>query len=72
MEVKPEFLREISISKRFGNINISHYRDIYDKKRNCQFAAMKFSLEDGTAYIAFRGTDKTIVGLQWKLQVQRK
>lgn len=62
MEVEPEFLREISKSKRFGNINISDYRDIYDKKRNCQFAAMKFSLEDGTAYIAFRGTDKTIVG----------
>ena len=62
MEVEPEFLIEISKSKRFGNINISEYRDIYDKNRNCQFAAIKFSLEDGTAYIAFRGTDKTIVG----------
>lgn len=62
MEVKPEFLHEISKSKKFGNIKISDYRDIYDVKRNCQFAVIKFSLEDGTAYIAFRGTDKTIVG----------
>jgi len=61
MKVEPEFLHEINKSKRFGNINISEYRDVYDEKRNCQFAAMKFSLEDGTAYIAFRGTDKTIV-----------
>lgn len=62
LDVDPEFLYLISNSKRFGKINISDYRDIYDKKRNCQFAAIKFSLEDGTAYIAFRGTDKTIVG----------
>lgn len=62
MEVKSDFLCEVSKSKRFRNIDISDYRDIYDEKRNCQFAAIKFSLEDGTAYIAFRGTDKTIVG----------
>lgn len=62
MEIKPEFLYELLKSNRFQNIYISDYRDIYDKERNCQFAAIKFTLEDGTAYIAFRGTDKTIVG----------
>lgn len=62
VEVEPELLYELSKSNRFKNTYISDYRDIYDKKRNCQFAAIKFGLEDGTAYIAFRGTDKTIVG----------
>ncbi|MGN6712601.1 Mbeg1-like protein [Anaerocolumna jejuensis] len=62
MEMKPEFLYELLKSNRFKNIYLSDYRDIYDKERNCQFAAIKFTLEDDTAYIAFRGTDKTIVG----------
>ena len=62
LEITPEFLETIRKSSRFGDIYISDYRDVSDKKRNCQFAAIKYALEDGTAYLAFRGTDRTIVG----------
>ena len=49
-------------SMRFANIRIFDYVDIIDEKRQMQYASMTFALEDGTLYIAFRGTDDSIVG----------
>jgi hypothetical protein len=40
------------------------YRHDTDELQEKQFAAMTFLLSDGTAFLAFRGTDNTIVG--WK------
>lgn len=57
------FLNAIAESKRFGNSLLLNYEDIYDNDREkIQFAAMHIILEDGTAYVSFRGTDNTIVG----------
>ncbi|MBQ3291313.1 MAG: DUF2974 domain-containing protein [Mogibacterium sp.] len=49
---------------RFGSMMVSDYVNIIDTERSLQFSAMTFWLSDGTAYIAYRGTDSTIVG--WK------
>ena len=49
---------------RFRNITLSDYVDIIDTDKGYQFAAVTMRLGDGTAYVAFRGTDSTIVG--WK------
>ena len=49
---------------RFSGTQISDYVDIVDNDRDMQMSAVTFILEDGTAYIAFRGTDNTVVG--WK------
>ncbi|MBQ7933259.1 MAG: DUF2974 domain-containing protein, partial [Lachnospiraceae bacterium] len=51
-------------SKRFGNMKLNCYVNIVEKEWETQFSAITFLLEDGTIYVAFRGTDETIVG--WK------
>ncbi len=51
-------------TQRFGNTQLFMYRDILEPELETQFAAMTFLLDDGSALIAFRGTDYTLVG--WK------
>ncbi len=51
-------------SRRYMNLKINCYVNIIENEWETQFAAMTFLLEDGTIYIAFRGTDENIVG--WK------
>ena len=59
-----ELLKAAGESQRFGNIRIAEYRKIFIKKRDTQFAAVTFLLDDGSIFISFRGTDNTLVG--WK------
>lgn len=49
---------------RFCNAMIYRYRDILIPAEETQFAAMTFLLDDGSALLAFRGTDDSLVG--WK------
>lgn len=58
-----DFARYCAKSKRFGNIVLSDFQDIFDTSDK-QFAAVTYTLGDGTTVIAFRGTDSTIIG--WK------
>lgn len=60
----PFFMRLAAQSVRFGDICLSDYVDIVDDHEEKQFAAFCVRLGDGTYYVAFRGTDDTIVG--WK------
>lgn len=56
-------LEEMAKSRRFCMARLSGYEDIIDTNQEMtQFAAIRIELEDGTMYIAFRGTDSTIVG----------
>ena len=50
--------------RRFENMRLNCYINMVEKEWETQFAAVTFLLEDGTIYVAFRGTDETIVG--WK------
>lgn len=50
--------------KRFRGMRLNCYINLVEKEWETQFSAITFLLEDGTIYIAFRGTDETIVG--WK------
>ena len=59
-----ELLRTAGQSIRFGLSKICGYTDRYIPEEETQFAAMSFLLDDGSAFIAFRGTDETLVG--WK------
>ena len=59
-----KMLEMIVRCERFGNIQMSDYvcdTDVADEK---QFAAITLHLSDGTLFIAYRGTDKSITG--WK------
>ena len=57
-----ELLEAVAGSARFDNIRLSFYRSILIPEEDTQFAAVTIFLEDGSAYIAFRGTDNTLTG----------
>ena len=57
-------LNALCASPRYRDIKVNYYINIVDDKLEKQFAAMTFILPDGTVYVAFRGTDATVVG--WK------
>ena len=50
--------------RRYRNLKMNFYINLVAKQRETQFSAITFVLDDGTVYVAFRGTDETIVG--WK------
>lgn len=51
-------------SERFGSMLLGNYVSMTDQDWELQFSAMTFTFENGTFYLAYRGTDETIVG--WK------
>lgn len=59
-----ELLRVMAEAPRFRRVGVSFYRDEFIPEEETQFAAVTFYLEDGSALLAFRGTDRTLVG--WK------
>lgn len=58
------FLKEVTATDRFGNVLISGFTSNTDDVAEKQFAAVTFEFAKNNAFIAFRGTDGTIVG--WK------
>ncbi len=51
-------------SRRFRGLRLQFYLNLVKKELETQFCAVTYLLEDGAAFVAFRGTDETIVG--WK------
>lgn len=47
---------------RFASLKLTAYQSITDAETQLQFCALTILLPDGTAFVAFRGTDDTIVG----------
>lgn len=58
------FFEAAARTERFGSIRICRYADTEPLLDNAQFSASTFLLPDGRAFVAFRGTDSTILG--WK------
>ncbi len=50
--------------KRFQNLRLNYYVNVIEERWETQFSAVTYTLGDGTHYVAYRGTDETIVG--WK------
>lgn len=46
--------------KRFSKIRVSDY--VYEVKKDMQFGALTYRLSDGTMYIAYMGTDDSLIG----------
>ena len=59
-----DLLHEAARSARFGFTRLYLYRDMFIPEQETQFAAVTFLLDDGSAFLAFRGTDYSLVG--WK------
>ncbi len=51
-------------TRRFGSTMLLQYRDHLIPEEETQFAAITFLLDDNTGFLAFRGTDYSLVG--WK------
>ena len=60
----PFLMDEMAGKSRFGGTVMADYYDVIDTNVDIQLAALTFYLPDGTAFVAFRGTDDTVVG--WK------
>ncbi len=60
----PDLLRKAAASDRFGEMRLAGFVDLLDVQRGEQFAALTVETGDGAVYLAFRGTDDTLVG--WK------
>lgn len=60
----PEILMELEKTVRYRDAVVKNFVNHIDEKKEIQFSAMEICLSDGSSYIAYRGTDDTIVG--WK------
>lgn len=56
--------RAMALAPRFRELELCFYRSQLIPQEQTQFAAMAFLLDDGSAFLAFRGTDASLVG--WK------
>ena len=59
-----DLLHAAAVSARYGEVKLFAYRDVLLEEEATQFAAVTFLLDDGSAFLAFRGTDSTLVGWQ--------
>jgi len=60
----PDLIRALSSSRRFGDCQLFGYVNHVDVNSEIQFSALCVYIGDGTCFIAFRGTDSSVVG--WK------
>ncbi|MGI6167528.1 MAG: Mbeg1-like protein [Eubacteriales bacterium] len=60
--------RKAASCERFMNMKLKGVVNQVDEAEQMQFAALTFILTDGTFYVAFRGTDDTLVG--WKEDIR--
>ncbi len=58
------FLTSLKSSTRFGNLKVFNYLNILSKKEDKQFSAISIELNYNTVFVAFKGTDNTLLG--WK------
>lgn len=56
--------RRMARAPRYREIELTGYVNRVSEKRECQFSALTFHLPGEEVFVAFRGTDDTIVG--WK------
>ena len=57
-------LRALAESERFRSLRLSSYENHFDAESQTQFSAITVRLTETLSYLAFRGTDTTLVG--WK------
>lgn len=64
MDSSKQLFTAMAASPRFRDIWVMGYVEQIDRTQEKQFAAVSFQINDKLCYIAFRGTDSTLVG--WK------
>lgn len=51
-------------SRRYRNIRVNYFVEWFDEEEQVQFSAVTFLLGKTSAYVAYRGTDESLIG--WK------
>lgn len=64
IRLAPLLLKRAATTKRFKDIRLTNYVSKLDYKEEKQFSALHYELSDQLSYVAFRGTDDTLLG--WK------
>jgi len=59
---KENLLEVLASSARFADMTLCNYVSTYDVKAQQQFAAMHINVSPTLTFVAFRGTDSTVVG----------
>ena len=59
-----KLLAALARCRRFSPLGLAFAQDRFVPEEEMQFAAIAVLLEDGSAFLSFRGTDATLVG--WK------
>jgi len=60
----PDLIRALGSSKRFGDCQLFGYVNKFDTERELQFSALCVYKNDYSCFVAYRGTDTSIIG--WK------
>ena len=55
-------MRAMAATPRFRDVRMFAFEDSYDEEKVMQFSAVSFLLPDDSVFIAYRGTDTTLVG----------
>ncbi len=63
-KVNRELAEAMADSRRFAGVHLFDYVNIVDAQWEIQFSAITCVFENGFVYIAYRGTDETLIG--WK------
>src|SRR6056297_1107664 len=63
-EENKEVMTLMAANPRFREINIKNLVVEFNEKREMQFAAVTYEIDNNTDYVCFRGTDGTMLG--WK------
>ncbi len=64
IKTAPFLMKPMAESERFKKVRLCCYVDETDNDTQIQFSAVTFILPDNTYYVAFRGTDSSMIG--WK------
>ncbi len=59
-----KLFRAVKSTRRYANVGMRAFVNVIDTKKEMQFSAVTFLPDDGTALVAYRGTDDTLIG--WK------
>lgn len=57
-----ELLKAAAATRRFGSVGMTFYQNVFEPDQDTQFGAVSFLPGEGSAVLAFRGTDNSLVG----------
>ena len=64
IKMAPFYMRRMAETRRFAELKLMYYQNLLDEEQQSQFAALCMEVSPELYFVAFRGTDNTMIG--WK------